>query len=143
VGIARRIYRPSLFKRRFSLIVLIVAPMWGWLSRGGDAMLAVVLFAFGTWFVGLAYRSRIILSENAIEERTVFRTRTLPFDQIRGCREYYTYGRYGAHIKWELVPNSRDLPTLRFGKGFEFDDGFYEWLNKLPSLNESRDIERG
>jgi hypothetical protein len=30
---------------------------------------------------------------------------------------------------------------IEFGKGdFNFDDAFYEWLNKLPSLYESRDI---
>jgi len=50
----------------------------------------------------------------------------------------------GVQARWELVPNSRDLPILEFGKAdFDFDDAFYEWLNKLPSLNESPNIESG
>jgi hypothetical protein len=106
-------------------------------------MLAVLFFALGASIVGLTFRSRITLSENTIEERTLFRTNTLPFDQIRGCREYLRYDRFGGHTTWELVPNNIDLPTITFGRDFEFDNAFYEWLNKLPSLNKSLDIKSG
>ena len=108
------------------------------LLRMGRQCSTVAGFALAAWLVGRAYRSRITLSENTIEERTLFRTNTLPFDQIRGRREYLHYDRFGGHTRWELVPNSRDLPTVEFGKAdFDFDDAFYGWLNKLPSLNES------
>ena len=107
-------------------------------------MSAIAFLGVGVWLVGRAYRSRITLSENAIEERTLFRTDRLPFDQIRGRHEYLHYDRFGGHTRWELVPNSRDLPILEFGKAdSDFDDAFYEWLNKLPSLNESPNIESG
>jgi hypothetical protein len=107
-------------------------------------MSAVLFFAIGAWLVGQVYRSRITLSENAIEERSLFSTKMLSFDQIRGCHQYLQHGRFGGYTTWELIPNSRGLPTIEFRKAdFNFDDAFYEWLNKLPSLNERLDIESG
>jgi hypothetical protein len=129
------VYRIQRSSRLLAALILTVGTAWAFLSENGGLIAAIVVFVFGTWLVAITFRTVIILSDDGIELRSVFRKRHLRLEDIKGRRQYSTYGRYGASSNWKIVPNKDGLPMLKIGKGFEFDDLFSGWLNSLPDLD--------
>lgn len=132
----RRVYRTQRSSQLLAALFLTVGTTWAFLSEGGLAA-AIAVFAFGAYLVATSFRTVIVLSDKDIELRSVFRTRRLLLEDIKGRREYFTYGKYGPSKNWKIVPNKAGLPTLKFGKRFEFDEVFKGWLNGLPDLDQS------
>jgi hypothetical protein len=100
-------------------------------------VLSVAFAVVGGFLVPLAYKSAVILLEDAIELRTIFVRKRLLFVAIRGRREYVVNGGgdEGSTRYLRLEPNDDRLPALDFARNFNFDGAFYAWFNKLPDLD--------
>jgi hypothetical protein len=96
-----------------------------------------VLFAIvGGFCLAHVYISTVTLYENAIELRTVFSRRRMPFDKIRGRRQYLSSDTEGGSTRYlKLESNEQTLPKLKFQKSYSFDQYFYDWFNRLPDLD--------
>jgi hypothetical protein len=99
-------------------------------------LVTVVFAVIGVYCVTFAFISRVTLCEDVIELRTLFSRKKLPFDQIRGRREYVDRNLDGAGARcFRLVPKDDRLSPLDFEKAYAFDDAFFRWFNELPDLD--------
>jgi len=86
------------------------------------------------------FSARIILSYDAIESRSIFGRKRLPFSEIRGRRETVRCSRDGITSKFRLESKIKHGHILYLDSTFTFDDAFYEWLNQLPDL-DAEDVD--
>lgn len=103
---------------------------------------AIALFAAG--WAAYVFTARIVLSNSALERRTLLRTERLRFDQILGRREVLRRNFDGSSIRYlQVVPRDGLLPTLQFQRFYTLDAGFYAWYEDLPDLDASDRIRNG
>jgi hypothetical protein len=99
-------------------------------------IIGVGALLFGALATAVTFSSRITLSDDAIELRNILEKRRLLISEIRGRREIVRAGREGFTSTWELLPKG-DMPRkLSLSSSYAFDEVFYEWLNKIPALEE-------
>ncbi len=99
-------------------------------------LITLLPVVIGVLALGSLY-NRVTLYSNAIEYRNVWSTSWLQFGEIRGRREYLAdLGRGGKVPHLLIVPNDDNLPFLDFAKGYNFDDAFWAWFNRLPDLKK-------
>jgi hypothetical protein len=96
----------------------------------------VVALLFGALATAITFTSRITLSDDAIELRNALEKRRLLVSEIRGRREIVRADREGFTSTWELVPKGDKPRKLSLSSSYAFDEVFYEWLNKIPVLEE-------
>jgi hypothetical protein len=96
---------------------------------------AVGLLVGGGILAAVAFTTRLILTDDAIELRSILQKNRLTLGEIRGRREVIVAGRLGLADSWKLVPNDSRARTINVGSYFTLDDAFYEWLDKIPSLD--------
>jgi hypothetical protein len=95
---------------------------------------AVSLMIGGVIFTALALSSRVILSNDAIERRSILRNKRLLFSEIRGRREIVSSGPKGITSSWTLEPKDNCERPIDISNFFALDDVFYQWFNQLPVL---------
>ena len=122
----------------------------------GSVFLAVSLADHSGWgFVGIslpvtigglyesiyAFTSEVLLYQDAIEARSLFGSKKLEFQNIRGRREYAT-GRRTRNTYLQIEPNDGGSPSLSFEKKRDFDEAFYDWFHRLPDLDAIEPISK-
>jgi hypothetical protein len=119
--------------RAVSVVYLIggcffVIAIWGGVISGDrepkifDMAVPLVLTVTGAFWVAHSFRTSVALRDDAIELCNLFTKKRLPFDAIRGRREYVSRGARSATRYLKLEPNDDRLPTLEFEKHYAFDD---------------------
>lgn len=97
---------------------------------------AIALFA-GGWMT-YVFTAAIVLSNDAVEKRTMLKTDRLQFDQILGRRERVHRNFDGSYIRYlRVVPRDALMPTIQFQKFYVLDAAFYAWYDDLPDLDSS------
>lgn len=144
-----RIYRMNIWIRSFAVAFLLfsLAGLLGllWSERAGlqgrhvaemIEWTAIALFAAG--WMAYVFSARIILSNSAIEKRTLLRRDRLDFDEILGRREKVHRNFDGSHIRYlQVIPRDGLRPAMQFQKFYALDAGFYAWYDDLPDLDTS------
>lgn len=103
---------------------------------------AIALFATG--WLAYVFSAKIVLSYNAIEKRTLFKSDRLRFDHILGRREKVNRNFDGSYIRYlQVVPRDALMPMIQFQKFYAFDAGFYAWYDDLPDLDASDRMRTG
>ncbi|HEU5456996.1 MAG TPA: hypothetical protein VFU68_00120 [Terracidiphilus sp.] len=96
-------------------------------------------FAFtlvGICLVIYCFQAAIQFTTDAIEHRTLFRTKRLPLTSIRGRKEYVVHGEGGGGTRYlRLVPDDDRLPVMDFSKSYAFDQAFFQWFYGLRDLD--------
>lgn len=152
---APRIYRMSIWIRSFAVAFLLfsLAGLLGllWSQRAGlqgrnvSEMIewaAIALFASG-WVV-YVLSAKIILSNSAIEKRTILKRDFLGFNEILGRRERVHRNSDGSYIRYlQVIPRDGLRPALQFQKFYALDAGFFAWYDDLPDLDASDRMRGG
>jgi len=103
---------------------------------------AIALFAAG--WVAYVFSAAIVLSNSAIEKRTMLKTDRLRFDQILGRRVKVHRNFDGSYIRYlRVVPRNTLLPMIQFQKFYSLDAAFYAWYDDLPDLDASDRMRNG
>lgn len=141
-----RVYRLRWYWHLFSLFFFLFGSVASWRIWGvgsvgehepgfWDLFSSAVIALVGMVLVVHYFTARIILFEDAIEQRNLLGRKKLRFDQIRGRREYVVSGEDGSTRYLKIEPNDDRLPTLNFVKGYAFDRVFLSWFYSLPDLD--------
>lgn len=147
-GVAR-IYRMNWFERAFPImflagsLVFLIGFWHGQITgeRDPDLLELTIPIAFllgGGLLAARGFMNFIALSGSAIELRTIFDRKVLPFDKIGGRRKYLVLGGEDSPSVWHLKvePNDDRLPILDFEESYyKLDDAFRQWFNALPDLD--------
>lgn len=150
-----RVYRMSFWIRSFASAFLLFSVLgvlglrWsqvGKLEGRGFAEViewtAITLFAAG--WLAYVFSARIVLSGEAVEKRTAFKTDRLRFDQILGRREKVHRNFDGSYIRYlQVIPRNSLLPMIQFQKFYALDAAFYAWYDDLPDLDASDRMRSG
>ena len=97
---------------------------------------AIAIFAAG--WVAYVLSARIVVSSEAVEKKTLFKTDRLRFDQILGRREKLHRNFDGSYIRYlQVIPRDSLLPVIQFQKFYVLDAAFYTWYDDLPDLDAS------
>lgn len=150
-----RVYRMSIWIRSFAAAFLLfsVLGLLGllWSQRAGlqgrsvaevIEWSAIALFAAG--WTAYVFSAVIVLTNNAIEKRTILKTDRLQFDQILGRREKIHRNFDGSYIRYlQVIPRETLLPMIQFQKFYVLDAAFYAWYDDLPDLDASDRIRTG
>lgn len=142
-----RVYRMNIWIRVFAAAFLVFSLLgvFGllWSERAGlhgrsfaemIEWTAIALFAAG--WVTYVFNAVVVLSNDAIERRTVLKTERLRFDQILGRREKVHRNFDGSYIRYlQVVPRDALMATIQFQKFYVFDAAFYAWYDDLPDLD--------
>jgi hypothetical protein len=102
-----------------------------------EFLVSGLMVASGILLVGHFFTVRVTLFPDAIEVQTLWSTKRMNFNSIRGRREWVTTdsdGYTSRHIK--LEPLGYQQPALEFLDIYNFDTEFYEWLRSLPKLGQ-------
>ena len=89
----------------------------------------------GILVAGYFFAAGVTLLPDAIEVQTLWLTKRIGFNAIRGWREYETTDSDGVktrNIRLEALDYQQ--PALEFQDIYDFDTEFYEWLHSLPKL---------
>ena len=87
--------------------------------------------------VGHFFAACVTLLPEAIEVRTLWSTKRMDFDRIRGWRERVTTDSDGVKTRYiKLEPLGYQQTALEFQDFYNFDSKFYEWLYSLPELGQ-------
>jgi len=115
-------------------------------SRDNGMFGSVSLMVGGVLLAISAFSSKVILSDDAIEMRTIFSKNRLLFSEIRGRRESADIGLTGSETvdrimrniasSWKLEPTDNKLNSININNSFALDDAFYEWFNQIPDLDD-------
>lgn len=147
VGVFPRVYRPSRFRRAFSLVVaaLLAAPtslLISYFATGeaerdfGTAALLVcmcpLLLLVSAYLVVWVLRTRVTLWPDRIESRNMTSTRTLPLDEIFGRRSIQLEDMAPQLV---LVPRGDQREQFAIGNLCKFDRAFQDWLASIPDLD--------
>jgi hypothetical protein len=101
-------------------------------SFGSALLVPAVGVLFGAIVLCVsAVRARILLSAGSIAVTSIFQTRELAFDQIRGRREYSTRG--GTCLV--LVPKEPHVKSISVAPNFALDEAWNTWFRALPDLD--------
>jgi hypothetical protein len=142
-----RIYRLGRWQRTFALVFLAFGVFFAFGSWKGpllgqsdpEPFLMLLGLIFPLTGIGLtmnAFQTTVTFSADAIELHSILGHRRLPLDGIRGRREHVAgSGEEGGTKYLMLVPYDDRLPTLKFMKGYTFDDTFFLWFYELPDLD--------
>jgi hypothetical protein len=121
---------------------LVCIGIWGGVILGRrepkleEMVVSAILPMFGVLWVAFSFLSTVTLFVDALEHRTLLGRKRLPFEGIRGRREYFVDSYESGSTRYlKLEPNDDRLPTLDFQKYYTFDREFYEWFNNLPDLD--------
>lgn len=150
-----RVYRMSIWIRWSAAAFLIfsVLGLMGllWSQRAGlqgrsvaevIEWTAVALFAAG--WMAYVFSAAIVLTNNAVEKRTVLKADRLRFDQILGRREKIHRNFDGSYTRYlQVVPQNALLPVIQFQKFYALDAAFYAWYDDLPDLDASDRMRTG
>lgn len=142
-----RVYRMSIWIRLFALVFLgfsllgVFGLLWsqraGLQGRNPAEMIewsAITVFAAG--WAAYVFSAAIVLSDYAIEKRTVLKRDELRFNQIRGRREKVHRNLDGSYIRYlRVIPRDPLLPEIKFQQFYAFDAAFKDWYNALPNLD--------
>lgn len=143
----RRVYRLNPWIRMFAATFLVfsLAGLLGllWSQHEGiqGSNPAQVLewggiTVFAVCWAIYVFTAVIVLSENAIEKRTPFKTDRLTFGEIRGRRETLHRNFDGSSIRYlQVIPRDPLGPVIKFQKFYIFDAAFYAWYDDLPDLD--------
>lgn len=148
-GPTARIYRITWWWRAGAIFFLAIGSVvsigiWSGVIAGerepksGEMFASAVIAVVGVLLAWSAFRATVTLSEDAIELRTPFGSKSLARHAIRGRREYVVTGggdEGGSTRYLKLESNDDRLPTIDIAKYFNFDDKFYQWFNALPDLD--------
>ncbi len=141
-----RSYRPKWWIRIFALFFLSfslagLTHLWGdILSSEGppntaEIVVPALLVLVGFYLVVYFFTSAVTIFPDAIELRTLWSTKKLSLDQIRGRRESEITDAEGLKTQYiKLEPLDSRQPALELQRFFNFDDKFYEWINRVPDL---------
>lgn len=88
-----------------------------------------------------AFTSEVLLYQDAIEARSLFGSKKLAFQNIRGRRESIT-GRRTRTAYLKIESNDGGLYSLSFEKQRDFDEVFFDWFNRLPDLDVIEPISK-
>lgn len=103
---------------------------------------AIAVFAAG--WLAYVFSAAIVLSNNAVEKRTILKKDRLRFDQILGRREKVHRNFDGSYIRYlQIIPRDSLLPMLQFQKFYALDAAFYAWYDDLPDLDASDRMRSG
>lgn len=94
------------------------------------------------------FLAKITFTVDAIEHRTIFGTDRLPFDRIRGRKEYIARGvgpEEGGNTRYLKLESDDDrMPSLSFSTSYAFDEAFYKWFCSLPDLDrKNKEVGKG
>jgi hypothetical protein len=144
-----RIYRMRPSRRIVGIIlvlvgILLVVVIWGGVITGATKpsfirMMVPILWTIVAGLFAIStIRAQVRVSDTEIEQRTLRRRHTLPFDKIRGRRRYVSRGGEDSPEVRHLVlePNDDRFPKLDIEEFYGFDERFYQWFNSLPNLDE-------
>jgi hypothetical protein len=147
--LSQRVYRTSYLGKAASVIIFMAGiffliAVWGgiiWGTRQAkiwEMLFPILYLALASYFVARAFAAKIMLTDQAIELRTLSGRKTLPFDKIRGRRRYLSRGDADSPSIWhlKLEPNDDHYPILDFEESYNFDASFFKWLGELPDLDE-------
>ncbi len=146
----RRVYRPRDSLRVFYFVFLAFSlffsiSAWRGVSTGAntwpDLAIAIVLTLAGTGFVAQTLIARIVLAEDSICYGSVFRSHPMHVDQILYRREYEEYQdgpEGGIDVAYlELIPSDGETQSLKIPKNdFDLDRAFWEWVLRIPELED-------
>lgn len=89
----------------------------------------------GIFVAGYIFAARVTLLPDAIEIQTLWSTKRMDFNRIRGYRECETTDSDGAKSRFiKLEPLGYQQPALEFQDIYNFDTQFFDWLRSLPKL---------
>jgi hypothetical protein len=145
-SLVARVYKPKRGEKIFALFVLGCGTIGsvGYLSGRFPItyprdyrlpVLSVCMMLSGFSMSAYLFTASIILSYDAIESRSIFGRKRLPFSDIRGRREIVTSSRDGITSRFKLESKIKHGHILYLDNSFTFDDAFYNWLYQLPNLD--------
>jgi len=131
----------ALFFLAFSLSSIV--QFWGDIfadersSSPTEILVPCLMVLTGIFLVGHFFTVRVTLFPDAIEVRTLWSTKRMAFDRIRGRRESVNTDSDGVTtLKIKLEPLGYQQPALEFQDIYNFDTEFYGWLHSLPKLGQ-------
>jgi len=126
----RRIYRTTISLRVFCLVFLVLSLFfsfgaWRGKSTGAnnwfDLTIVTVLVLAAAGFAAQTLTACVVLSDDSIRYRSVFRSQFMRLDQIGYRREYEEYHDAvdgGVNVSYlEFVPRSVDDESIKISKG--------------------------
>jgi hypothetical protein len=143
-----RSYRAKLWIRAFALFFLAfslagLVNFWGDIfaeersSSPTEILVPGLMVLTGIYLVAHFFTARVTLFPDAIEVQTIWSTKRMDFNRIRGRREYETTDSDGVKTRnIKLEPLGYQQPALEFQDLYNFDAEFYEWLRSLPKLGQ-------
>ena len=99
------------------------------------AVSSVILLVGGIVLAARALKTKVILSNDAIEVCSIFSNKRLLFNEIRGRRESVQRGLTGLTTYWELEPKNENARSIEVSTCFTLDDVFCEWFDQIPDLD--------
>jgi hypothetical protein len=121
----------------FCVVASLLGVIIVWMRSPGDLMAVLVL---GGLFTGLSIpaalsqaRSRVILTQDAIEVRGIVLAKRLARDAIRGWR--WLPMQYGAPVR-KVIPHDNAMPTLTVPQSLETDAAFEAWFSSITNLDK-------
>jgi hypothetical protein len=101
---------------------------------------SVILLLTGAFLAAVSLTTKVILSNNAVEQRNIFNHNTLLFSEIRGRRESVQRDLTGLTTRWKLEPKDKSARPIEVSTSFTLDDVFCEWFDQLPDL-DMKDVD--
>jgi len=145
---ALRVYRPRWFGRALALLFLAFGCFFaiGVSVKAAvelaepeplNVLIAILFVLVGIGWTTYTFNVTVTLSEDGITHRNLLGQKRLPLNGIRGRRECVVRGGDppGATRYLKLEPEDDRLPSISFGKNYNFDEAFYMWFNSLPDLD--------
>jgi hypothetical protein len=121
--------------------------IWRGTSTGANSWfelaIAIMLVLAGAGFAVRTFTACVVLSDDLISHRSVFRNRSMHFDEIHYRREYEEYQdgpEGGINVDYlELLPYDGEAQSLKLSKSdFDFDDAFWEWVLRVPEFEHHK-----
>jgi len=139
-----RVYRLKWWGWAFPLVCLAVGSystvglMTGGLHPGRrfGMFSGVSLLVGGVVLTAAAFTTKLILTDDAIELRSIFQRNRLAVSEIRGRREIINATGLILSDSWKLEPKDSKARPMSISNSFTLDNVFSEWLDKLPDLDE-------
>jgi hypothetical protein len=104
-------------------------------TRPFNMFWAVILLAGGILLTAVVATTKLVVSDDVIEERSIFEKNRLRSSEIRGRRETIKRGLTGFSSSWKLEPKDNRARAIDINNFYTLDDVFYEWLNQIPDLD--------
>src|SRR5258708_24656770 len=143
-----RVYRMNWLFRGFGIFFLLFGCLL--LFAGGrdlfieevepDFAKIAVAFVFPLVGFGMTvhgFVSKLVFSDDGVDQVAYLGRKSLPYASIRGRRESVVRGdAESGNTRYLRLEPHDDHPALEFGKNlYAFDATFREWFNSLPDLD--------